>query len=370
MKKRRGIVLAIAALLSAFTIFAAGCFGGSGGTNNNGTNNNGSDSGNTGNSGNNNQQQEEEEPAHEFESGNGTKDDPYIISQPYQWTNIGKHLASYYRLGADLNMGDIKDLKPVGSDEAPFTGYLDGKNHKIHSATISGTNGSLLGTVSGGTVKNLNFADSEIPYADASLAGTVKMGALIENCHVTSITIPSTVYHVVCAGLINNVASASTVKYCSANVTISQISIYYAVPLIAGVSGGHVDCCWATGSISGGTSSGLIYKMSGGTVTNCYSQYTRIDSGTTYNFGYEHTGGEISYCLNIADWDVSREIDPFLNSSVEESPTLKRFGPSTIEGSNDLLDTDEWKENKFWKKGKLHPELVSYEEYLWLTSED
>lgn len=363
--KRFKFIEAIVALMSFFVIFAAGCFtGNSGGGTSDNSSNNSSNSGNTANGDN---QEEEEPPAPEFESGSGAESDPYIITQPYQWTNINNHLAAYYQLGADLNMGDIKDLKPVGSDASPFTGYLDGKNHKIHSATLKS---ALFGTISGGTVKNLNFADSEIPYADASLASIVKMGALIENCHVTSITMPSTEYQIVCGGLINTVASASTVRYCSANVTISMISINCAVPLIAGVSGGHVDCCWVTGSISGGESSGLLYRLTGGTVTNCYSQFTRIDGKATYNFGYNHSGGEISYCLNIADWDATIELDQFYHSSVEESPTLKRFGPSTIENSNDLLDTDGWKDNKLWKKGKLHPELVSYEEYLQITAEN
>ncbi len=363
MKKFGKILVAIVALLSVFAIFAAGCiFGGSGGTNSGSSGNGGSGSG-----GNNNDQQQEEPPAPEFESGSGTESDPYIISQPYQWTNISKHLSAYYELGADLNMGDITDLKPVGSDTAPFTGYLDGKNHKVHSATL---NTALFGTISEGTVKNLNFADSTINYAIASFADTVKMGATVENCHTTSITMPSVEYNVVGGGLIATVASASNVKYCSANVTISMISIRVAAALIGTISGGHVECCWVTGSIANGRSAGLVYILSGGTIKNCYSQCTRIDPDSTYNFGFNRTGGEISYCLNIADWDVSFELDQFYNSSVEESPTLKRFGPSTIESSNSLLDTDEWKDNKLWKKGKLHPELVSYEEYLQITAEN
>ena len=75
----------------------------------------------------------------------------------------------------------------------------------------------------------------------------------------------------------------------------------------------------------------------------------------------------LSFCdfleceLNYA----SRIGTPFSYTLVPTESTVKYFEPSQIESSNSILD-DEW---KLWKKGKLHPELVSYEEYLALTAE-
>lgn len=379
MKKFGKFLVAIVALLSVFAIFAAGCiFGGSGGTNSGSSGNGGSGSG-----GNNNNQQQEEPPAPEFESGSGTENDPYIISQPYQWTNINKHLSAYYELGADLNMGDITDLTPVGSDTAPFTGYLDGKNHKVHSATL---NTALFGTISEGTVKNLNFADSTINKAMASFADTVKMGATVENCHTKSITMSSSNSYITISGLISKVASASNVKYCSSDINLSVTTDpNYIATLIGRIEGGHVDSCWATGSLSASSGApfpsfyagGIIYSISNGTVSNCYSKCTFIKSNFsnagTGLIAYSRTGGEMEYCIDLNDFSSiynNAKIELFESTTVTSESTLKYYSPSTIESSNDLLDTDEWKDNKLWKKGKLHPELVSYEEYLQLTAEN
>lgn len=375
MKKFGKILVAIVALLSVFAIFAAGCiFGGSGGTNSGSSGNGGSGSG-----GNNNNQQQEEPPAPEFESGSGTESDPYIISQPYQWTNISKHLSAYYELGADLNMGDITDLEPVGSDTAPFTGYLDGKSHKVHSATL---NTALFGTISEGTVKNLNFADSTINKAMASFADTVKMGATVENCHTQSVSLSQGKNYL--GGLINTVASAAQVRYCSANITMTcdVTSIMQAV-LICKVNGGNVNCCWVTGSFnckSGHDVSGMVGDITNGTVTNCFTQCavlgtsgTGIFAGKLSSMGNNRSGGKMGYCLVLCDFSNflgALYLDKlFYSTSVTSESTLKYYSPSEIENSNDLLDTGEWKDNKLWKKGKLHPELVSYEEYLQLTAE-
>lgn len=377
MKKIGKIFTTIAVLLSIVAIFVAGCNFGSSNNTQSGNSGNSGSGGNSSSGGNNNNQQQEELPAPEFESGSGTENDPYIISQPYQWTNISKHLSAYYELGADLNMGDITDLKPVGSDTAPFTGYLDGKNHKVHSATLST---ALFGTISEGTVKNLNFADSTINYAIASFADTVKMGATVENCHMTSITMSNTLNtDRALAGLIKTVSSASNVKYCSVNLawTCGQGDNEVG-GLIYQVLGGNIDCCWATGTIkstvgwNGATFGSFAYQLSNGSITNCYTQYSTNSSYYKVSYMvFDRTGGKMNFCLNINDYTDAHasEWKMFHSSSVAEDSTLKFYGVSTLDSSNDLLDTDEWKDNKLWKKGKLHPELVSYEEYLQITAE-
>lgn len=349
MKKRWTLVIAIAMSLALSAVFSAGCdFGGD-----------------------NNNQQNSEKP--EFEFGIGTEENPYVISQPYQWTNINGHLSAYFELGADLNMGDIEDLVPIGSDETPFTGYLDGKNYKLHSASLKT---SLFGAISGGTVKNLKFADSKIDSAKASLAETVKMGAAVENCHAENITMvsaKSASYS--CAGLIKTVSSASTVRYCSANVVLTGNTNFdvSCVALVCEVSGGHIDACWASGTLKDEwymSCSGLIGNISGGEVTNCYSDCTMLDfQNDAVSLCNKRTGGKMEYCLCFCDFskcnaENNYSTKLFKSTSVTNESTLGYFAPTEIESSNDLLETAEWKDNKLWKKGKLHPELVSYEEYL------
>lgn len=382
MKKHGKILFSLAALLSAVTLFTAGCelFGG-GATQNSGS---GTDNGNnnSNNNGSGNQQQEEEqEELPEFESRSGTDSDPYIIAQPYQWKNINKYLSAYYELDADLNMGDT-EINSVGNSSTPFSGNFDGKGHKVHSATVTG---SLFGVVSEGTVKNLNFENSQLIKAVSCFFGIVKMGALVENCHARTITVSDTVDYYSgnrFGGIASTVASAANVLYCSADMVVTcscQVGI-----VIGKVEGGHVDSCWVTGSIKSSGSSittyygsigGIVGTISNGSVTNCFSQCSVNYYGSDILYiADERTGGQMDFCLSFNDFSASRsyyghEKKMFYKSSVNTESTILYYSPDDIEYANNILGLADWQSNRLWKKGKLHPELVSYEEYLQIKAQ-
>lgn len=320
-----------------------------------------------------------EQPASkpEFASGSGTEEDPYVISAGYQWENVAKHLDAHYVLGADLNLGDLNDLQPIGNTTAPFTGTLDGKNHKIHSADISSSsNCGLFGVVSGGSLKNINFSDSRLKAGRdglGSFAGQIKMGTVVENCHAINISCTTEIYGYV-GGIVGIVSSASRVRYCSAKASCKTTSnMNHIGGLFGEMEGGSVDACWGviTANLSKGVwheSGGIVSDFVGGTITNVYAEIT---FSTLYGgIAYTSEGGccaKFGLCFN---GDSSRDVPLYYEKGVSVSDTTSHYyNSTTIESSNDILDSAEWKDNKFWKKGKLHPELVSYEEYLALTAE-
>lgn len=370
MKKLRiAFVTCFVFLLALIALCGCDLFGG------------GSSSGNTGGTSNGGQQTtpdpEPEKP--EFESGSGTEEDPYIIAQAYQWANINKHLKASYLLDADINMGDMGTMASVGSDTAPFEGTLDGQGHYIHSATILG---SPFAVVSGGTVINFSIRDSQLIKATGGLFGTVKMGALIENCHGSALNV-SAQSNQYLGGIVGEVASAAQVRYCSANVAYNASNgggNKKIGPIVGYLQGGHVDACWVTGSFAYGghlsmDAGGILGAVSGGTITNCYAQCTMTGSPDSIGgIGHWRTGGTLGYLLNLCDAtqaspSKNRITSDFVETTIKAESTLRYFSPAVIETSNDVLDTDEWKDNKVWKKGKIHPELVSYEEYLAITAE-
>ena len=77
-------------------------------------------------------------------------------------------------------------------------------------------------------------------------------------------------------------------------------------------------------------------------------------------------GVKFGLCFNGASAD-KKEL--YYKTDVAVSDKTSRYYDSTaMEYANELLEEDEdWANNPLWKKGKLHPELVSYEEYLELT---
>lgn len=326
-------------------------------------------------------QNEQTVPKAEFSSGSGTASDPYVISQAYQWTNVGNHLSSCFVLSADLNLGDIQNLKPIGNSTAPFTGTLDGKNHKIHSAVISTTkNCGLFGVISGGTVKNLKFSDSRVTttggYSSEGLggiAGQIKMGALVENCHLENIS-ETTDISGKAGGIIGIVSSASKVRYCSTKASIkTESNMNHIGGLFGKVEGGSVDACWGvvSASFSSGVwheSGGIVSDFIGGKITNVYAEVTfgQLDGGIAHT----SEGGcctEFGLCFNGAS---SKSVPLYYEKAVAVNDTTSRYyNSTTIETANAILDSAEWSDNPLWKKGRLHPELVSYEEYLAVVGE-
>ena len=269
-------------------------------------------------------------------------------------------------------MGDQKNLIPIGDSVTPFTGTLDGKGHRIHSAYVSCKNkiAGLFGVISGGTVINLNFSDSQI-YQNlgwdgvGSFAAYIKMGAHVENCHTERINI--NFWQGTCGGFAGVIASASTVRYCSANdVTLKERGRDSMVGgLIGSMAGGFVDACWSY--IAGSWEytnrvGGILCDHSSGTVSNVFSEISFPSCRGAIT--YQTSGGcRVSYgiCFN----GNSADMPLYYKEEVKGTDETSRYFDSKImDRANALLDTDQWKDNKLWRKGKLHPELVSYEEYL------
>ncbi|HDI12511.1 MAG TPA: hypothetical protein ENF64_00165, partial [Hadesarchaea archaeon] len=70
--------------------------------------------------------------AQTFGGGSGTPEDPYIIENVEQLQAMKDNLSAHYALGNDIDASDTVNwnggagFEPVGTDDNPFTGDLDG----------------------------------------------------------------------------------------------------------------------------------------------------------------------------------------------------------------------------------------------------
>ena len=156
-----------------------------------------------------------------FASGTGTESDPYVIKtldqlkafrdsvnggKTYQW--------QFIRLDADMDLAG-EEWEPIGitktveekAQDFSFQGTFDGNNHVIRNLTMTSADlpyyssmdanyhaFGFFGGVSGGTVKNLRFADVAInkPGSDVdnnTVAAAV--GAAVNGATISNITIKS-----------------------------------------------------------------------------------------------------------------------------------------------------------------------------------
>jgi len=108
--------------------------------------------------------------------GTGSESDPIIILTPEQLNNIRNGLDKHYIIGKDINLSpnqlekenwydSAKGWLPIGTKENPFTGTIDGANHKISNLYINRPNidyVGLFGFVKNAEIRNINLNDVRI----------------------------------------------------------------------------------------------------------------------------------------------------------------------------------------------------------------
>ena len=71
-----------------------------------------------------------------FSNGNGTKENPYIITNAEQFDKIRTNLSAYYILANDIDLSGYDNWKPIGDANKPFVGGIDGQNNIINGLKI------------------------------------------------------------------------------------------------------------------------------------------------------------------------------------------------------------------------------------------
>ena len=128
--------------------------------------------------------------------GQGTSSNPYIITTPEQLAKITADMTAYYKLGNDIDLGNIANWVPIGTEDDPFTGSLDGNGYTISNMKINSTAGylGLFGYTEGSTIKNLNLNNYEITGYGKYIGGLVgyNQGDIIQVSAVGKITMTGT----------------------------------------------------------------------------------------------------------------------------------------------------------------------------------
>ncbi|MDL2300868.1 fibronectin type III domain-containing protein [Lachnospiraceae bacterium OttesenSCG-928-D06] len=278
--------------------------------------------------------------------GDGTKNNPYIISDMETFDNIRNNLSAYYKLTSNIDFQG-KIVIPIGNlVSTPFKGTIDGDGYTIRnfvidsSATYPGLfgisssavfrnlilengeskknlkkaqigilasilnncslenieivnpcvfggeqTGALFGSVSGGSVKNCvvrGNIEVESLYRAGGLGGYA-IDAEITKCFVKGRGI---VKGVLDAGGLIGYAPKSTINQCFADIDIESGN--YTGGLV-GIANGNISECYALGKVTGKYAGGLL-GSSNGTIKNCFAL-----GDVTSSINHIYTGGLIGY---------------------------------------------------------------------------
>ena len=245
---------------------------------------------------------ESDQASMELKNGEGTPDDPYLISGDSDFSNFITNVNN----GTDANkcFKLISDISASGVAEITtnFTGSFDGGGY-----TISGLSHPLFNTVDGGVVKNVTLTNvsinSSADYVGA-IAGIAQGYSRIYNCGILpkDATFPEGTHPYViggtCAGgIVGKLDGDSRVINCYSYADVSASTIAAGIvgentfASTAEVSGGQytklktaVVNCMFYGNITGGSNQHGVYG--GSLITNAaatgISSYNYYRSGSTF----------------------------------------------------------------------------------------
>ena len=247
-----------------------------------------------------------ESSENEFAGGDGTENNPYLISTMEHLDNVRKYPSAYFKLLKDISIISIPNWEPIDL----YSGNFDGNGHYIYGLRINVPEAEnysdfgLFGHVGDSVIKNLGVVDSEISVevsgsnSDLSvsiggIAGTIN-NTTIENCYFDgNITASASLTgesdyasaSVMAGGISGFVYGNSVISEC---YNISNIKATanaessYDYSFVGGIAGnlneGEIKNCYNIGNMySDGHSGGISGKTNGtennpmGKIINCYN---------------------------------------------------------------------------------------------------
>ncbi len=223
--------------------------------------------------------------------GAGTLENPYKIYTEEDLKYIHNHLDSHYELERDIEL--TKEWVPIGTNETPFTGSFDGKNHKII---------------------NLQINDSTLKYA--GLFGYVKDSneyqTYIKNIYLVNPNIVAKQYVGGLVGGINiNQTGERTALIDSIYIIGGSIEGEFANGLVADISGYKkliINNIFSSATIKGKSHSSLIrfssnqYNSNNGTsISNIENIGVMLDNNLSY-YKTSLISANYSYYYNISNY--------------------------------------------------------------------
>lgn len=246
-----------------------------------------------------------------FTEGDGTKENPYLISTPEQFRYIDVYEAlgqsCYYKLTQDIAFKPtVLEGDAIGfnlGQMSSFSGHLDGDGHVVSNITIHDPNGYLAlfqNITSGATISNITFDATDLktwsmPSGDNIMhekGGHVALLAYtnhgtIDNVHITNSKIEA---------VKDGAAALVSLNYGTvSNCTVDRATTITGVNEVGGIviyNEGTVANCINNASVTGSKFVGGIVGRNTGKVTMCQNTGAIVAGNTV--------GGIVGYNYNEA----------------------------------------------------------------------
>ncbi len=312
--------------------------------------------------------------------GNGTEEEPFLISNEEQLEMIKENPLMCYKLTQDIDMKE-KEWQSIAGFNNPFEGSLDGSNHKIVNLYLKSNNkydnANFIEAMFNADVKNLTIENAEFSGYDVSGVVGMLVNSKIEDVIVKDSNIESLNNAAgICCELLEN-SKVERCGFVESSINITDTNEYSSTGgIVAIANGGNIKDCYNTSQIKSANVLGGI----------CGRIYGNVNIGNTYNtgkmsegnysggiYGYQEEGSivNINNCYDIKDSvqtignkdkgeaNVSNVVEKSLaelkNKATfngfdfekvweikenEETPTLKRKSNEVDLGEFDIIEKD------------------------------
>lgn len=223
-------------------------------------------------------------------SGNGTNDDPYVVTTAAELQAIDEALDAHYVLGSDINASEYSREnefeqvgKGIGPDYKPFTGTFDGRGHAIRGMQLeTPVQGGIFG-MNNGTIKNLTVVDPEVSAVQERSIMPRGSGGLVSTNYgtVSDVTVQGgeiTAWN--SGGLVGENRGGRIANSTVRDVEVGELKTDSAAGGVVGsVNGGTVESVSVSGIVYGKEVGGIAGESTNATFENVSSQVTV--NGTT-----------------------------------------------------------------------------------------
>lgn len=283
-------------------------------------------------------------------TGDGTEDDPYVVTDVHELQAIDHDRSAHYELEGDVDASG-ETLEPIGDGTEPFTGHFDGNGYTISGVAIDAPTDQhvgLFGAVDGGVVENVHLSDADVHGEEfvGALVG-VNAGQVHAASASGSVTGTADV-----GGLVG--VADGPVTESAAMVDVEGSS---AVGGLVGFNScGPISDTWAGGSVTGDELVGGLVGENHCTVTRSYATgdvSDAIDAGGAIG---AHVAGSVSDTY----WDVDAS-GHHQSAAGTGLSTADLSGPGADTSLEGLDFTDTWETTEEypllqWQDGEADPD--------------
>lgn len=270
-----------------------------------------------------------------FEGGTGSPDDPYQIATLSQLNEIRADLGASYVLlnsidaGATSQWNDGLGFVPVGSDEEPFTGSLDGNDFEISNLTINnpelvftGLFGALDGTVKDLTLNNIDLRGDDrvggLAGFSSGIIRNVRVTGRIEGNNDTG-------------GVAGR--NSGTIEHSSVNIEVIGSDHTGG---FTGINLGVIHSGVSEGSVTtDGFRTGGFTGVNSGTISRSSASATVSALNVTGGFvGWNRQGGNIKLSYSIGTVEGNDRIGGFVGRHDDESSISDSYSRGDVTGTS------------------------------------